>query len=53
MLNNEEKFFDIYVCRSLENVIFLDFFLKFQGFMGSFEEKLTRKIHTIFLYMFV
>ena len=30
MLNNEEKFFDIYVCRSLENVIFLDFFWNFR-----------------------
>ena len=30
--------------------IFLGFFIKFQKIMGSFEEKLTKKIHTTFLY---
>ena len=29
---------------------FLGFFLEFQSSMGSFEEKLTRKIHVTFLY---
>ena len=30
--------------------IFLGFFMEFYSFMGSFQEKLTRKIHTTFLY---
>ena len=30
--------------------IFLGFSWSFRDFMGSFEEKLTRKIHTTFLY---
>ena len=30
---------------------FLGIFLEFQSSMGSFEEKLTRKIHVTFLYM--
>ena len=30
--------------------IFPGFFMEFYSFMGSFQEKLTRKIHTTFLY---
>ena len=30
--------------------IFQGFFLEFSGFIGSFEENLTRKIHRTFLY---
>ena len=45
IVDNEGKIFHAF------QFIFHGFFLEFQSFIGSFEEKLTRKIHTTYLYV--
>ena len=51
IVDTEIKFFEIYVCRSLENAFFfLIFFWNVIILWGILEEKLTRKIQTTFFY---
>ena len=47
--HQREKFLNLNLQIAVK-CIFHGFFLEFQSFIASFEEKLTRKIHTTFLY---